>query len=148
MLSDLLAADILALKSVAEHLRTADANPDEIQVRQRTALPVSLPSALARLTHTLCPHQEGEDTMLVDSGNAAITLGATLQLLVAARGADAVKEQWQVGCVRWLARARVLNAGALIHHHLRLRPPSPACPTTGDWRAALRFPAQRKARGC
>lgn len=69
VLGELVAAGGADLKVLAMHIRTADANPDEVQ--------------------------EGEDTMLVGGGGAAKTLGALLQRLAAAKGQEAAREAWQ-----------------------------------------------------
>ncbi|KAI3424276.1 hypothetical protein D9Q98_009630 [Chlorella vulgaris] len=69
VLGALVAAGGLDLKSVAEHIRTADATPDELE--------------------------EGEDTMLVGGGGAIKTLGSLWQKLVERKGEEAAKEAWQ-----------------------------------------------------
>jgi len=93
------------LKVVAGHIRTADANPDDLQaslgsVAAAAGLAPSVcsvlywPQLLTRYSHVALL-QEGDDTMLVGGGGAARTIGSLLQKLAAAKGEEAAKEAWQ-----------------------------------------------------
>lgn len=121
VLGELVAAGGADLKVLAVHIRTADANPDEIQVRRwllsetwacwlpalaggavcsehcwRRVSPPALPTPAQ--PPLLLPQflvQEGEDTMLVGGGGAAKTMGALLQRLAAGKGEEAAREAWQ-----------------------------------------------------
>lgn len=115
-----MAAGGVDLKVVAEHIRTADANPDDLQaskpgcccgfVERRVWIvgcdmcvtrAVERPQKASRsllLTDSpvlLAALQEGEDTMLVGGGGAARTIGSLLQKLAETKGEAAAKEAWQ-----------------------------------------------------
>lgn len=110
MLGGLVAGGGADLKVLAQHIRTADANPDEIEVRRAARAVLCCAAlhgctgssqagrALSSWAHARPPPpttaQEGEDTMLVGGGGAAKTLGALLQKLAEAKGEEAAKAAW------------------------------------------------------